>query len=168
MADSEAEANPYRAPASEVAEADVGFEELPRLSTWWVLLFTTVSLFLFGLFWLYRCSVAINRVMPHEPLPSLLYIGIPVFWMGTFAIELADLYFAWNLAADSVWSTLSVLSSLLIVVWGFSIRARLHGLFSDLQLPLHVSGMLTLLFTPYALSYKINQARALLQHRPGN
>lgn len=168
MADSEAEANPYRAPASEVAETDVGFEELPRLSTWWVFLFTTLTLFLFGLFWLYRCSVAINRLMPHDRVHSFLYIGIPVFWVGTFVMELADLYFAWNLAAESAWTSLSLLSSLLIIVWAFSIRARLHKLFSVLQLPLHVSGVLTLLFTPYALSYKINEARALLEHRPGN
>lgn len=168
MVDSDLEANPYRAPASEVARTDVSFEELPRLSTWWVFLFTTLSLFLFGLFWLYRCSVAINRLMPQDPLHPLMYIGIPVFWVGTFVMELADLYFEWSLAAESTWTALSLLSSLLIVVWAFSIRARLHRLFSEMHLFLHVSGLLTLVFTPYALSYKINEARALLEHRPGN
>ena len=123
--------NIYEPPKADVQTAGDGWDELPRFSTWWVLLLTVATLALFYVYWMYDRPRRFNRIYPDKPISDLLIFGVPVLWVGSMVLELADLYFGFALRSD-IWGTpVSLLTNISGIVWAFSIRERINRLMFD-------------------------------------
>lgn len=151
--------NLYEPPAANLSKPTFGLDDLPRLSAWWVFLFTIVTIFLFALYWLFHRSMILNRIFPDKPIPAVFTIGAPTVWLGSFAVEMLDIGFALNLGSETWGDPMSFISTVYVTLWAFSIRKRLNWLFGNEQADLRVHGAFTFLFSPYYLAYKINQAK---------
>ncbi len=166
------ETNIYKTPKSDLNKENRGILLMPRLSAWYVFFLSLITLYLFAIYWMYDRSKRLNDISIEKQVSPFLYQVFAVFWLATFALEVTSSVSELGIVNESwyVWSTL--ISNLGILVWAFSMRYVLRWVLLKENLSeIKVSGLLTFLFGPFYLAYKINQAidlAAQSNHQPDN
>ena len=147
------ETNPYATPAASVEKPLQSGEEIlgfPRFSAWWVLLLSILTLNFYTVYWLYSRTKIINRVLPKDPIYMGMCWTFIAFYMVNIGFAFLEVYYASNLT--------NVVSTIMMLVWAFSLRNRLNllaGVKSDSKL--RTGPVLTFFLQSIYLAYKINQ-----------
>ena len=158
--------NIYQSPASELETGTLSLKDLPRFSAWWVFLLSIVTLYFYAYYWLYSRSTTLNGIIPERIIPPAFMVFTIVFSIGTWILDLADLYFDFGLQSE-LWSTpASLMSNILIIVWSFMIKSRLTQQFYIEDIDIKVGGLGTFILGPIYLANRINHARDILNARP--
>jgi hypothetical protein len=159
--------NPYETPNADLSTADEQSERLDifkRFSTWYVFGLGTITLGLYILYWLYTRTKILNRLKGVNPIgDNFLSVTIAINVVSlplSFAQPLLKDYGNYILIPDIV----SLISTVLLLVWAFKFRHRLNNFLVEHQTPHRKAGpVFTFLFQSLHLSYKINENLDLLQ-----
>ena len=149
----------YQSPSSSLEVNPMGLQDLPYLSTWWVLLFSICTLNTYPLYWLFQRSTIVNGIFPENLISPIFMIPLAVLWITSFAADLVTLFFPlpyWN---DEISTVISLVVGIGVIVWAFMVRSRLHQLFIDENVVVRIGSVMTFLFGALYLSYKINEAK---------
>ena len=150
--------NPFHTPTSNLEHRSAVLSDLPYFSTWWVFVLSIITLYFYALYWLYSRSRILNNILPNDPIPGVLMIGVPVVWIGSIIFDIFASSFQLGVPGTD-WSFLfNWTSSLGLIYWVFYIRWRLLYLFRASNLEIKIGPFKTFFFSPFYLSYKINEA----------
>jgi len=148
--------NPYKAPESSVEKLSSGelAGVLPRFSAWGVFGLSIITLGIYGIYWLYTRTQKLNAVLD-KPINSVF---------TTITLVLYSLSLITNFVPKDdpvvagVLSLLGLAGGIMMIVWVFMIRRRIHeyvGIPSGH--PQQLGPILTFFFSTIYLQYKINQ-----------
>jgi hypothetical protein len=152
--------DPYAPPTAQVIDSTSvsGYGAFPRISTWWVFLFTSITLGLYGPYWLYTRTKVLNTLIRADEVPLALSIGV-------FIASCASLLTAFLSGVQPDQQALRILATLanwgciiLTLICLYTFRNRLNE--HDGIGPGHrywIGGVAIFFFQVIYLNYKLNQ-----------
>jgi len=159
--------NIFEPPQAELETESLGWDEFPWFSTWWVLLLTIFTLYLYGLYWMYSRSQTFNRIYPDRPISNVLIFGLPVVWIGSLVLEMIDPFFDFALMSQYWSSPVSLVTSIAGIVWAFSIRERVNRLLFDTGQEMSAGPLGTFFLGHLFLNYKMNVGKEAADAQAG-
>jgi hypothetical protein len=153
------EIDPYAPPRAAIADPTAGdYRDFARISTWWVLVLSFITLGLYAPYWLYTRIKTLNGMVSSRPIPLSLPIAVCVLCAANVASGLlAGIYP--DATGVKVLSTVvqwaSIIANLVCV---FTLRNRLNAdAGAQRDSPYWVGGVATFFFQVLYLNYKLNQ-----------
>ncbi|TVZ39551.1 uncharacterized protein DUF4234 [Alteromonadaceae bacterium 2753L.S.0a.02] len=149
-------ANPYKAPESEVASSAGGrlSEVFERFSAWGVFGLSLITLGLYAVYWLYTRTQQLNQKV-EKPINSVYVTITLILYVMSFAsnfVAIADP------AIGSVLTIAGLPSGIMMIVWVFMVRGRIHDYLNlEPGNPNRFGPLLTFFFSVLYLQYKINK-----------
>ena len=153
------EIDPYAPPRAAIAEPTAGdYRDFARISTWWVLVLSFITLGLYAPYWLYTRIKTLNGMLSSSPTALSLPIAVCVLSAanlgnGFLGGIYPDAIGVKLLSTGVQWA--SIIANLVCV---FTLRNRLNedaGAQGDS--PYWVGGVATFFFGMLYLNYKLNQ-----------
>ena len=124
--------------------------------TFLLLLFTVG---IYGYWWLYQQTKAINSYFPERPVISRVFVGVALYAL----VPEIGLYIASGLRPEDqtlamVSNVLSLAGNLLFIVWAFKVRDGIQSLIRIKEVgPYRLDALATFLLSVLYLQYKINR-----------
>ncbi len=158
--------NPYKTPSANLIETKkgiIGLAEFKKVSTWIVFLFTMLTCGVYAAFWLYSRTIILNRLPSVKPISNGFMICTIIFWALSLLFSMGNGIIIGsggdpNVAFSLVANAISIIASILPIVWYFKFRNRLNIFLTN-----HVGNgkllgpILTFFLNVMYLSYKLNE-----------
>ncbi len=164
--------NPYETPDADLSTPEEQSERLDifkRFSTWYVFGLSIITLNLYILYWFYTRTKTLNRLKGVSPISDTFMSMTIMLNIISLPISFAQPYFRDNQNYGLMADTVSILATLILLVWAFRFRHRLNNFLLQHQ-PTHrkAGPIFTFLFQALHLSYKINENLELLETTSSN
>lgn len=152
------EENPYNTPRSDLSnEVAKGqrMQQLPRISTWYVLGLMILTLGLYYPYWLYTRTEVINRVH-NRPIAMNTVIAILVLYALSQVLSFMDGFYSGEYQMQA--GIIGLLSAIANLYWVFMVRNRINEM-AEAPTPqgYWLSGIITFFLHVLYMQYKINE-----------
>lgn len=152
--------NAFTAPEADLTDTTqddviLGFK---RFSAWWVFLLGMITQNLYSLYWLYSRAQTTNMLAKENKVNLLyLFVAIPCIIIGVFTDIFIDEFQNETLLLAT--GILTFVGLIFWVIFAFSMRKPLTEIINRSSADnVHLSGLLTFLFSSIYFQYKINEA----------
>lgn len=155
--------NPYAPPQAALERTNLKQDALTgftKISVWWVILISLLTLGLYPMYWLYTRTELVNTKMTYNPISmQFVFIVLAVYvsaLLANIGFALAGISEEPNILL--ILNILGWLNWILILVWEFTLRSRFNNLFtSEFDHQFHFAAAWTFLFSIFYFQYKINR-----------
>ncbi len=151
--------NPYVAPEAEleVQHAAGDLSAFTRFSTWAVLGLSIITMGIYSIYWLYSRTQQLNKVSSDRISQGFVSAAV-VLYVANMALSLVVSFITDGAGVLAVVSSvLSLVSSIMFIVWAFKFRNRLNRVTQSAGKPTWCGPILTFFLNVLYLNYKINQ-----------
>jgi len=150
----------YKPPESKLTVDDYGNINLfKRVSAWYTIIFTILTLGLYFPYWLHTRTRILNRIA-HQKISAYFANFTALLFVATYVLLIAEVTFErfTNLQVVMQYFTylpiLDLVANILILVWVFKFRNRLQKTFSTSEFNIGI--IVTFFFQIVYLQFKIN------------
>lgn len=153
--------SPYQAPTADLTNDntnDVSLTGFKKLSTWYVLLYTILSLGLYIIYWLFSRTKTLNEKHQSNPVSvALMYTAIFIYIIS-YPLMIIEVFIPEESTYVLTSQLISFLGNILLIVWTFKFRNRLNTYLNlDKNDTKYLGPVMTFFFQALYLSYKVNE-----------
>jgi hypothetical protein len=151
--------DPYAPPGAIVADpAPASYGDFPRISTWWIIPLTVITLGLYPSYWLYSRVKTLNALSHTDAVAEGLPVAGLLLNAGNLVAELVNTAFPHPIGFPLIALVLQLAFFIVNLVCLFSFRDELNAHPTEYsEGSYHLSGLATFFLHVLYLNYKLNQ-----------
>lgn len=153
--------SPYQAPTADLTNDDnnnISLTGFKKLSTWYVLLYTILSLGLYIIYWLFSRTKILNEKHYSNPVSDALMYSAIVIYLISYPLMLVEVFVPEEAAYVLTSQLISFVGNILLIVWTFKFRNRLNTYLNlEKSNTKYLGPVMTFFFQTLYLSFKLNE-----------